>query len=215
MPIFEFLPEGIADQFRKQFDMEMMRKEALQNEIQSLFVELSPDHLATLRFIFDQIREESHSVLSAFYSGMIAQTLILKHDRCPGCGQVHDDPLEHVVSEATGTEPTHEATGTKPVHEDSLVSIVHEYAGSGPLPSVEDGFIDFTKELIGQVGEIPQAIRSKMDEYNIDDLRDEDPPHRILGFICKNCGMKYPSVRDRMLHEPDDCSGCIQKAKWG
>lgn len=53
-----------------------------------------------------------------------------------------------------------------------------------------------------------------MAEYNLDDLRDEDT-HELLGFVCLNCGMRYPSIEDRMLKPPDECSGCFRKAGHG
>lgn len=35
------------------------------------------------------------------------------------------------------------------------------------------------------------------------------------GLFCKNCGIKYVSMADRMLKPPDDCHGCEVKSKWG
>lgn len=32
---------------------------------------------------------------------------------------------------------------------------------------------------------------------------------------CVNCGLKYISLRDRMMKEPDDCHGCQLKAGHG
>lgn len=38
----------------------------------------------------------------------------------------------------------------------------------------------------------------------------------VTGAIkCKDCGMEYQSLDDRMVKRPDDCSGCKQKAAWG
>jgi hypothetical protein len=33
--------------------------------------------------------------------------------------------------------------------------------------------------------------------------------------ICKDCGSLYQSLDDRIVKAPDDCWGCIEKAKWG
>jgi len=54
----------------------------------------------------------------------------------------------------------------------------------------------------------------QMKEYNLDDVRDIDT-HELYGFICLNCGQRYPTIEDRMKRRPDECSGCFQKAKWG
>lgn len=48
-----------------------------------------------------------------------------------------------------------------------------------------------------------------MDLYHL--VKDNDTG----AFKCTVCGMGYPSLDDRMLRRPDDCSGCKQKAAWG
>lgn len=55
-----------------------------------------------------------------------------------------------------------------------------------------------------------------MEKYNLDDLRDEDT-HDLLGFICKNCGMRYVSIADRKLRPPgvDGCNGCQLRSAHG
>jgi len=51
-----------------------------------------------------------------------------------------------------------------------------------------------------------------MDEYNME--QDDDGSDRVM---CKNCGMWYINLKDRMLRSPDKsgCSGCVQKEQWG
>lgn len=56
--------------------------------------------------------------------------------------------------------------------------------------------------------------KAKMEEYNLDDAY-EAGSERFIGFICKGCGLLYPSIDDRMLKAPDECHGCQQKAMWG
>jgi hypothetical protein len=34
-------------------------------------------------------------------------------------------------------------------------------------------------------------------------------------LVCTNCGLEYPSLKDRMLKGPDDCHGCHLKAAQG
>ena len=55
---------------------------------------------------------------------------------------------------------------------------------------------------------------AQMEEYNLDDLRDEITL-QLIGFICKNCGLRYPSIKDRMLRPVDACHGCHLKSAHG
>ncbi len=34
-------------------------------------------------------------------------------------------------------------------------------------------------------------------------------------FMCADCGIRYPSLQDRMLKAPDDCHGCHDKSAHG
>lgn len=39
---------------------------------------------------------------------------------------------------------------------------------------------------------------------------------KVEGFLyCDDCGMRYPSLEDRMIKEPDDCPGCHTKSAHG
>lgn len=49
-----------------------------------------------------------------------------------------------------------------------------------------------------------------MGDYNVEPAAD-DPE----GVVCKGCGLFYKSLVDRMIKGPDNCHGCIEKAKWG
>ena len=57
--------------------------------------------------------------------------------------------------------------------------------------------------------------------YHLDDLREEGT-NRLLGFVCTGiegsrgpCGVTYPSIDDRMLRDPEHCSGCFSRAAHG
>lgn len=54
----------------------------------------------------------------------------------------------------------------------------------------------------------PEKMDKLFEEYNLQ----IDPEGRIK---CKGCGMRYSSLSDRMRRKPDECNGCIEKAKWG
>jgi predicted esterase YcpF (UPF0227 family) len=56
----------------------------------------------------------------------------------------------------------------------------------------------------------------QMELYNLDDAYDEET-REFVGFVCKGCGLRYPSIEDRMRKPPgvEGCGGCIHKAKFG
>lgn len=58
---------------------------------------------------------------------------------------------------------------------------------------------------------------ANMDKYNLR-LPEESEvasSENEMPVICKGCGELYQSIEDRMLRKPDECHGCIEKAKWG
>jgi hypothetical protein len=69
---------------------------------------------------------------------------------------------------------------------------------------------------IGSAEPMQAWEQAEMDEYNLDDLRDEDTK-RLIGFVCKGCGTQRTTIQDRKLKPPgvEGCGGCQQKAKWG
>lgn len=69
--------------------------------------------------------------------------------------------------------------------------------------------------------ELSPEDQENMKKYHLDDLRDEDTGE-LLGFICTGidgvrspCGVRYVSIEDRMLRDPEHCSGCFIKAAHG
>lgn len=73
---------------------------------------------------------------------------------------------------------------------------------------------DGTVQTVIVAGDLTHEDLTNMEKYNLDDLREEDT-NRLLGFVCKGCGLKYSSIEDRMVKEPDECHGCQEKARWG
>lgn len=47
-------------------------------------------------------------------------------------------------------------------------------------------------------------------KYKVNAINPDEPQVR-----CSNCGQVYSSLKDRMIKEPDDCEGCLHKARWG
>lgn len=60
------------------------------------------------------------------------------------------------------------------------------------------------------VRDLPSEFIAELDVYNLNMIKDEFP-----AVMCNNCGMQYPSLEDRKIKAPDECSGCQQKAKFG
>ena len=54
-----------------------------------------------------------------------------------------------------------------------------------------------------------------LSEYGLEEY--ENSNGKVNGLYCKNCGMIYQSLEDRMLRPPGvkGCAGCQAKAKWG
>lgn len=51
----------------------------------------------------------------------------------------------------------------------------------------------------------------RLDKYNLEHHFDSG----VMRFRCRGCGREYPTLEDRELRKPEDCSGCHEKAKWG
>jgi hypothetical protein len=211
-----------------------MASEAEELAIQEFLDSLSPENMAILRSIIHEFVNDPEGRLAAYYEGICVSILRVKHNRCTGCGkEVHDSPeallREHGVtsgpsesadsnssnvpkSGANSSDPSEKIILTEPgpMNTISIFSLPNPFS-SEPLPEV---YVDETSELIGQKGLLSHQLLEKMEEYNLDDLRDEDTG-AILGFICTKCGMKYGSIADRMLRAPSDCHGCQVKSAWG
>jgi hypothetical protein len=152
-------------------DRQNMYHDALRQDIERLFDELTKDQLVVMRVIFNALADDDSGRLSAYYEGITSQTLKLRFNVCAGCGKDHAAEM--------------------------LDESLHQ---QDPKKDLID---EFTSEQL-----------ACMKTYYLDDVRDEDTGVR-LGFICKNCGMRYSTIEDRMLRPPDKCEGCILKAKWG
>lgn len=197
------IPIPMTDEMITHMDHEQMQKESLLNDIERLFIELDKDQLNTIKTLFHYMSEDTSARLASYYEGIAAQTLVLKHGVCGGCGQVHDEIL------ASGEE---------------AALIMEEL----DLVKKEDkGVVDETpaekyarrlRAASTATDVDPNALTTKnrldMVQYNLDDLRDTDT-HELLGFICKNCGLRYRSIEDRMLRAPDACHGCYLKSAHG
>lgn len=69
--------------------------------------------------------------------------------------------------------------------------------------------------------ELSKKDKELMELYHLDDLRIEGTDE-LVGFACTGingmsgpCGVTYPSIADRMLKGPEECSGCFIKMGHG
>jgi hypothetical protein len=85
-----------------------------------------------------------------------------------------------------------------------------------PFVEVRDRVDEVFFMNIGSVSPLSTREVELMKEYNLDDLREENT-NKLVGFICKRCGMHYPSIKDRMIEPPGEanCAGCVHKTQWG
>lgn len=195
-------PPEMEEKMRQAREQDRMVRESLKLEIDNFFLDLSADQLATFKMILSHLSEDPTNRLASYYEGIASQTLVLKHNRCGGCGGPAHESAEDLLA-------SHEEEKDEP---DPF---------SEPHPSGTESFFDKPdgadvlhpeQEHIGHTGALHPDTIKRMEELNLDDLREEETNH-ILGFICKGCGMRYGSIHDRSLH--DYCDGCIQKTKWG
>ena len=221
------LPPHMAEAMQRQRDQQIMGAEAEQLSIENFLDGLSAEDTATLRGIFHDLVYDTEGRLAAYYEGICVTMLRVKHDVCPGCGKPKHDTAEsllsnHGVSESGADSATEEGAASssndgeiilKHRSPDGTESLFASPDAFDPKP-LDKTFVDPKEELVGQKGMLMPEHLAKMNEYNLDDLRDEDSGI-ILGFICTNCGMRYQSIEDRMLREPDECTGCQQKSAWG
>lgn len=172
---------------------EMMAQDQ-RNRIRSMIDAQTPEHLVVLRDLFQNFAHDAN--LASYFEGVAGTTLQLKFpDVCEGCGENHD-------------ELTHDDLSPESI---TLEELAEQTIALRPT---EDALLDAE----GKVNEdmLPEPIQNlneQMDLFGVEPITDNP-----LGEVrCKNCGMHYVSLADRMLREPgiEGCGGCIQKEKWG
>lgn len=182
------MPDEIEHAIQQQRDLFVMNMTEAKHKVYGFIDTLSEEQLQGLSMLVHAFATETEEAgYAKFVDGYLAAVAKAKYNICPGCGEDHDKQLDEMRQQEEGQT----FTGDRPlsVNEDSTAPLA-------PYILTEDDL-------------------ANMEEYNLDDLRDEDPPHHLLGFICKGCGMRYVSIADRMLRPPDTCSGCQMKSAHG
>ena len=200
----DFIGIPIPEEMAAHMERHDMALDSHRHDISRLFQELDKEHLLTLRLMFHEFTDDPEGRLSAYYEGILCATFAHRFDVCPGCGKNHEEELmgKQQEEDASLSEEQKEAHRTV-IHEANLAAIEKAEKNLFDLSHSEGGLNDLTPEQLKQ-----------MEEYNLDDLRD-DETFKLVGFICKGCGLRYESIKDRMLRPVDWCHGCHLKAAHG
>lgn len=189
-PNFMF-PEGFPEEAKEaiiaQHRREMMSKEADAHQLYGFISGLSVDDTRSLRAILRAAQNDSH--VAAYYDGVLSILLAQKEELCWACGKNHDADLSSLLDDATQPVPTPDST---PEPKQALVD----------APNGEVAVVEFTTDQV-----LEDASR-----YGVEFIGPVGPNCPVK---CVGCGLKSISLADRMLRSPDDCHGCIEKAKWG
>lgn len=202
MSDFFSIPEEVQQKLREHYERHEMMKEEFRHSFQRIFEELSEDQLRTIRTMLSVISDQDDSHLAAEWLGMASWALKTRFNICVTCGINHDEEL------AEPPEQKEAAQYFETVNDPTLAKVLIIQADSAdqPLPSFYEPSED---------------ERKLMEQYHLDDLRVEGT-NEFLGFVCtgikgwdKPCGMRYSTIQDRMLRDPESCSGCHQRMMHG
>ena len=206
IPFFVPLTPEQREELERQRAKEEMAVEDYRHSQQRLFIELPKEHLLTVRLMFHALSNLDHVeciAMASYLEGLATASLHYRFKVCPGCGEDHDKEFFFADQESLDIDPTGKTdTADK-------VDYITE-----PMP-VKGGDIPSLMEELDS-GLLTADDIALMVQYNLDDVRDEDT-QKLLGFICKGCGLRYISIEDRMLRPPgvEGCGGCQQKSAWG
>lgn len=199
MPMFGFFQppsEEEQQEMKEAYERHRMSIEEFQHAFQRLFDELKEDQLKTLQTAFQILMDPNNHATAGQWEGMVAWQRKVRYNICVTCGVNHDEELSP-PPHAPDEDP--KATELQQV----IDPVLHD-------PDAIDLFADLTPDQ-----------RELANKYHIDDLRDSTTGE-LIGFYCTGingmkepCGMKYPSIKDRMLRGPEHCSGCFQRMAQG
>lgn len=192
-PTEEELAAAKAEQDRRQLEIS-----AFQHDFQRLFDELPEDQLRTLRTMMQLATcEHGCNTPPTRWEAMIAWAMKVRFNVCVTCGVNHDTEVH-----APEPESDSHSTVSGEVLEQAA-EVVNEAAAQQDLY----GFTDEERALITK--------------YHLDDIYEEGSGE-FLYFACTGidgmkgpCGVTYPTLADRMLKDPESCSGCFQRIMHG
>lgn len=216
MPDFPFIPfpfhpptpEEMEEMQRQQTEHEMRLTE-FRHSFQRMFEEMDENQLSTIQTMFHILADGTDSRLASYWEGIIAWERKKRFNICSTCGVDHD---KEILSPDTGDHAADPTEPTRPVMESTPAAAGFQVLDDGTLV-------------------IPPEIRETMNQYHLDDTytdrgESSDPNHQqyiFLGFKCTGiqggpkdgCGVVYPTIQDRMIKGPEECSGCFQRTMHG
>lgn len=190
-------PEEVEAQRVEQERLKLEGDE-FKHSFQRLFEELDETQLSTLRTMFGvMMSQENRELIAAQWFGMAAQALKFRYNICVTCQKNHDLEMS----------PRDERRDY-----DIIPDMVEELTTNVPEET------DDTLPLWKKFSDLDRAM---MQTYHLDDVYDQDSGV-FLHFVCTGiegmsgpCGVTYPSIQDRMLKSPEDCSGCHVRMMHG
>lgn len=186
-------PEQI-EEHKKMSQMHNAHVEASQQAIYEFIRSMKPEQLVTFRTILADIENVE---VKGMYDGLAQGALIFVHGVCKDCGIDHtEEEMEKLVSRVSATKPD----------SPSLQSEIDKEKAKRHLD------IEKARNMGEAVELMNREIEAKLKEYNVEMNDDDENDIRVM---CMGCRTIYPSLADRMLKQPNDCSGCHQKAKFG
>lgn len=188
-------PPGMPEEDQEKIKKSMRdgRYHALveQHRIAHFFDALDEEGLLALRTIVQSLTVTKSAHQSGYYIGVITQMLVHKFGYCRGCGAKHDDELAAMLKDA------HNESGTDNVA-----------APSGPKQEAQGENLSAPTSW-SEVPLEPEFLEN-LAIWGMNLVTNEYPK-----VACKNCGLEYVSLEDRMLKTPDNCHGCHHKAAHG
>ena len=240
---FAFQPPSEEEQaeMKKAHERHQMAVEEFKHSSQRMFEELSEDHLRTLKTMLHIIVDRTSDPIVAQWEGMVATYLKIKHGVCITCNVNHDHeaprPSEQQDKEAREPWPIVDLQDSEPPHftcpdcgaksynkndiENNYCGNCHEFKNSWGGINQDD--LTPGMKVNGPLV-FPDSVLNTMREYHLDDAYEESEEGlHFKGFACtgikgmrgQGCGVIYPTIEDRKLKGPEECSGCHRRMAQG
>lgn len=217
--------ENMDDAVREAHLRHHQQMDAQRHDVRRLLTELDKEHLVTLHDLFGLIAasDEAAALNAAGIHGQAKAYLESRFNICSACS------IDHEAAQPTREQIPDHGVILDPAYQ-GIVDRVAEAAGpanenecSMPLPELYRQFLvdnrldglEGPDLKVGETGPLSLRQVHAMKHWKLDDIRDEGTGV-FLGFICLGCmAMTHPTIEDRALKAPDDCSGCHQQAAHG
>jgi hypothetical protein len=194
-------PSALMAEAQRAHDLHRMSADSMKHGVMKMLRGLDQEQMEAFSQMVRVFAIEEDAAYAKYVHGIITALLEGKYNICMACGVDHEKAEKDLLS--TASDPFDNVLKTQPLTPErsaELEDIAARQAGVSGQP-VEPYVL--TEEDLAD-----------MEEYNLDDLRDEDT-HQLLGFICKACTYKYVSIADRKLRAPDECTGCQIRSGHG